>query len=429
MKLLIVSSGDFYSDYGGGQIYVKTIVDSVIDSGVDVTILSLSEKDDLVNSYRNCPVYCVDTNSPEVHIKITALLELIKPDIVHAHGLKAIVSRVCHEKEIPCMITIHHAGIFCPAGALMNQHDSICKIQSGLEVCMPCVLNNIRYGKYAYLLLKNIDKQKLVKLGVVINKIKFIPYITPVCESAVEIENIIHEWHDICMYSKLLIAPSKAIARSMELNGAESNKISVLPHGITRDMENTVNNEIKKDNYFRLFFVGRINYIKGLHVLLQAFSDISPDKPIQLHIIGTAETKNEYRYMKRLQNKYKDDKRVVWHGKISNNDIGRAISLYDVMVHPAICLEVYGLNIAEALMNRKPVIATRCGGPEDQIINEVNGILVEPNSPKVLRDAIIRLYENPGLLKEMILNAKKNVVFIESHVTELIKIYNRLATS
>jgi glycosyltransferase involved in cell wall biosynthesis len=425
MKLLIVSSGDFYSDYGGGQIYVKSIVDSFIDYGVDMAVVSLSDRDGIINKYRECPVLSLDINNQDVINKLSAILDIVKPDIVHAHGLKSIVSRVCYEKKIPCIITVHHAGVLCPAGALMNQHDEICKIHAGIDVCLPCVLNNVRYGKYAYLLLKYINKRQLVKFGEVIEKIQFIPFITPVLEAAADIEKKISEWHDICNYTKLLIAPSNAIATSMVLNGAELKKISVLPHGIIKHTENIEVIRHNNDDIVRFFFIGRINYIKGLHVLLKAFSEIEVRRPVQLHIIGSAGTRSEHRYMHKMQKKYINDYRIKWHGKINNEDIGRLISMYDVLVHPTICLEVYGLNIAEALLNHKPVIATRCGGPEDQIRNGENGILIEPNNVTALHDAMISLSDNPQLLQTMSSNTSKTVVSIIDHVNELINIYRQ----
>ena len=36
MKLFQIASGDFFSTYGGGQVYVKNIVDEMIRQGLDV---------------------------------------------------------------------------------------------------------------------------------------------------------------------------------------------------------------------------------------------------------------------------------------------------------------------------------------------------------------------------------------------------------
>lgn len=40
MKILQIASGDFFSTYGGGQIYVKNIVDEWIRRQQNVTVIS-----------------------------------------------------------------------------------------------------------------------------------------------------------------------------------------------------------------------------------------------------------------------------------------------------------------------------------------------------------------------------------------------------
>jgi len=55
--------------------------------------------------------------------------------------------------------------------------------------------------------------------------------------------------------------------------------------------------------------------------------------------------------------------------------------------------ESFGLVLVEAMACGKPVIATRCGGPEE-IVTPETGILVEPASPEALADGITCLIEN-----------------------------------
>ena len=57
MKLLQIASGDFFSTYGGGQVYVKNIVDEMIRQGLDVSVLSFVDKDIAVikHDYRGIP--------------------------------------------------------------------------------------------------------------------------------------------------------------------------------------------------------------------------------------------------------------------------------------------------------------------------------------------------------------------------------------
>ena len=47
----------------------------------------------------------------------------------------------------------------------------------------------------------------------------------------------------------------------------------------------------------------------------------------------------------------------------------------------------------ESILTGCPVIATKCGGPE-QFVNENNGILIEKSNPKSLADAMVFIYLN-----------------------------------
>ena len=64
------------------------------------------------------------------------------------------------------------------------------------------------------------------------------------------------------------------------------------------------------------------------------------------------------------------------------------------MVHPAICLEVYGISIAESLSMGRPVLATRCGGAEMQVKDGYNGWLISPNSVSEMHDKILYIIQH-----------------------------------
>ena len=139
-------------------------------------------------------------------------------------------------------------------------------------------------------------------------------------------------------------------------------------------------------------------------------------------MIGGAGNKGEERYMEQLQRKYAFSN-IVWHGKVPADKVFDTIKDYDVMVHPAIYLEVFGLNIAEALAMNKPVLATRCGGAEMQIVDGVNGWLVAPNDVEAMREKMSEIVEQGIAIGKDTLY--KGVNAIENHVNDLIKAYEK----
>ncbi|WP_342976983.1 glycosyltransferase family 4 protein [Bacteroides finegoldii] len=172
----------------------------------------------------------------------------------------------------------------------------------------------------------------------------------------------------------------------------------------------------------KFFYVGRICYVKGIHVLLQAFNSLQQDN-VELHLIGGAGNKGERRYMAQLQRKYKKDSRIIWHGKVEPEQVFDEIKNLHVLVLPSICLEIFGLNISESLAMGKPVLATRCGGAEMQIEDGVNGWLVEPNDAKALKAKMEDIINDVSIIPSMEMSGRKSVISIEEHCKILVNLY------
>lgn len=63
--------------------------------------------------------------------------------------------------------------------------------------------------------------------------------------------------------------------------------------------------------------------------------------------------------------------------------------------------ETFGRTIVEAMLAGKPVVSTRCGGPEDIVIDGVTGLLVPVKSPQDLAEAMIKLLRDRELAERM----------------------------
>ena len=215
-------------------------------------------------------------------------------------------------------------------------------------------------------------------------------------------QSVLDRMRCIWLYKKAaVIAANKKLAGLLALNGLSEN-VRLIPHGVEerpRLSFPTIDGKVK------LFFLGRVQYSKGLHVLLKALEGIDNSK-YELHVIGDAEpARREQRYYRKVL-KMAQGKSVVFHGRLPNDKIDAVISDMHVMVFPTICLEVYGISVAESLSIGRPVLATRCGGAEVQVQDGVNGWLVKPNSTEELRDKIQQLLDNPVLVAAAAGNAR-----------------------
>ncbi|MCX7598418.1 MAG: glycosyltransferase family 4 protein [Armatimonadetes bacterium] len=95
-------------------------------------------------------------------------------------------------------------------------------------------------------------------------------------------------------------------------------------------------------------------------------------------------------------------RRVIFAGAVAEHDLPLWYSACDVFVMPSRDIpgeppEGLGLVYLEANAAGKPVIAARTGGVEDAIADGQSGILVPPDDPEALADALKRLLCEPGL--------------------------------
>lgn len=418
MQILQIASGDFFSTYGGGQVYVKNIVDEMICQQYSVQVVSFVNRESTIEKkvYKTIDLYEVGNCGLE---ELQELIECIHPDIIHAHSHKAQIVVIGQALNIPVIVTAHHGGIVCPAGALLDCNDRICNTTVSYSHCLACCLRNIRSGKYWYPFMRLLPQKVYKRLGITLEKLPFIPFITPIGQTALSIERKQKEWKTIIEGCSRMIAPCDAIAEAMLRNGLDREKITILPHGIPLPSE--VPNFLPiVGGKIKFFYVGRICYVKGLHVLLKAFSLI--DNPhVELHLIGGAGNKSERRYEKKLKRKYASDSRIVWHGKVAPEQVFDVIKTFHIAVSVPIYLEVFGLNIAEALAMGKPVLATRCGGAEMQIEDGVNGWLVEPNDVNALTRKIQEISDSFTTYDSSL--STQRAISIQVHCKSLIKLY------
>jgi glycosyltransferase involved in cell wall biosynthesis len=89
----------------------------------------------------------------------------------------------------------------------------------------------------------------------------------------------------------------------------------------------------------------------------------------------------------------------------------------DIFILPSLG-ETFGIVLGEAMACGKPVIATRCGGPE-YIVTEKTGILVAPRDVTALTDAIIFMLNaystfDPEHIRQSVLHRFGEASFLEA---------------
>lgn len=221
-------------------------------------------------------------------------------------------------------------------------------------------------------------------------------------------------WNNYICQADVVIQLSQRMMTMARLNGLDVEKTKILANGVPATVCNTEFPSFERGIHF--YYMGRVCHSKGIHILLDAFHSIE-SRQCRLHINGANLGPSTDRYTSKLINKYRKDQRIEWLPQMPHDIISDVIQNYHVMVHPSIANETYSLSIAESLSNNRFVIATRCGGPEDQIKEGINGVLVEPNNRNQLYDAMNQYIKSPIIPKQNIYNN------LESHIKRLYDIY------
>jgi rhamnosyl/mannosyltransferase len=153
----------------------------------------------------------------------------------------------------------------------------------------------------------------------------------------------------------------------------------IVPWGV--DYDKFSGERIPHDEY-RLLFVGQMRPYKGMKVLFQAIKGIDAE----LGIVGDGHYKAEYEgYAHKL-----GLDNVRFHGAVPNGALRRLYLSSDVLVLPSVAVnEAFGLVTLEAAAAGCAVVASDLPGVRD-VVKEF-GMLVKPNDPKSLRDALVTL--------------------------------------
>ena len=153
----------------------------------------------------------------------------------------------------------------------------------------------------------------------------------------------------------------------------------------------------------RLAVIGRLHPLKGQRVLLEALAILKSDPPISCFLIGSGPDEP---YLRRRISELK-----VENVKIlpPTTDIRPALQESDVVVAPSLT-EGLGLSLLEAMAAEKVIVASRVGGITDLLIDRVNALLVPPNDPIALCQALSFILKNPREAVLMARNAHQSLL-------------------
>ena len=150
-----------------------------------------------------------------------------------------------------------------------------------------------------------------------------------------------------------------------------------------------------------VLYVGRIEPLKGLDILIGAVACVEDIPDISLVIVGgSPDADGEMERLKALSRELGIADRVVFTGAVSHADIPQYYNAADVFVLPSYH-ESFGLVALEAMACGTPVVASRVGGLTSFVSDGLTGYLIPWRCPEPFARRIETLLSNPILRDRM----------------------------
>lgn len=158
--------------------------------------------------------------------------------------------------------------------------------------------------------------------------------------------------------------------------------------------------------------IGPIIKEKGYETLVEAArSVIKKNKKVVFISIGDIGDVTLSSRLRKAMRKYsiKDSFRFLGY----RNDVPRILKEVDIYVVSS-KTESFSLAAIEAMAAGKPVVATRCGGPEEIVVHGETGFLIPLDSPEEMAEKILYLIDNPERRAKLGAEGRKR---FEAHFT------------
>lgn len=183
-------------------------------------------------------------------------------------------------------------------------------------------------------------------------------------------------------------------------NSVPAAKIFVNPLGANLALFNP---GIKSDDKFRVIFCGGMTPLKGIHYLVQAFSEL--DLPnTELWLIGDPPRDPR---LTELLNKYLRHN-IIFKGTFPQDKLRDLYTQGSVFVLPSLA-DGWGMVVLQAMACGLPVIVSDWTGAAEAVTEGENGFVIPTRSVDALKEKMLFLYDHKSTCTEMSKNAYEAV--------------------
>jgi glycosyltransferase involved in cell wall biosynthesis len=395
-------------ELGGLPTYVFDLCRGLTERGHDSVIMHSSESIPSIYNENNVPFERIPglqvwkSSSDTISIaKLRGILSYYNPDVIYIHLLSNLsILAFIIKSGIPVIRMFHEYSSLCLRKSREYLPGKRCKRALGWGCFFwGCIFGNPRPGSF-------LPRYSSLRV-----KLK-----------------------ELALYRKvnLSVVASKYMASVLIKNDFQKNKIAIIPYftNINKEFiysQTSIQSEtvLFKASFQRtLLFSGQVIKPKGLQLLVSALPLIDPK--YHLVVVGDGDYMG---VIKELANKLNLKDRIKFKGWVRHEEIYMTYLEADIVIVPSIWDEPFGLVGIEAMICGKPVISFHVGGVSEWLYHELNGLIVENQSPQGIAAAINHLLSDDIKMQNMGREARKiakETFCIEKHLDNLIHEMSRL---
>lgn len=214
---------------------------------------------------------------------------------------------------------------------------------------------------------------------------------------------LVHPWkcrleEGVMRRSDLVLALTPSLAAYLESIGIR--RVEVIPNGVaSADYAN-----LGDEGY--VLYAGRLDAPKRVDLLIQAYAMLKDyHDDVSLMIVGKGPRRRE---LMKLARECGVADRITFREWVARSELARIMGKCTVFVLPSL-YETFGIALVEAMACSKPVIASRVIGPQDYVVDGLNGMLFEPGNAEKLAQALETCLRDQPLRKSLGINARRTV--------------------
>ncbi|CAN5344064.1 glycosyltransferase family 4 protein [soil metagenome] len=329
---------------------------------------------------------------PEARAGIDAVLDRVRPDVVHLHNiyhqLSPSVLRPIKKRGIATVMTLHDYKLACPTYQFLDADGKIC------EACLP--------GKFRNATRKRCNQGSLAG------------------SALATIELSVHRATHAYDAVDALICPSEFLKSKMVQGRVYPERLVHLPNFCDFGQIAAATRPGS-----RVLYAGRLSPEKGVDVLVDAAVRLPAGVPVLIAGDGPERAVLE----KRAADRGVVD-RVTFLGRVPGPELHALMRASAVVVVPSRWYENQPMTILEASAAARPVVGSLLGGLPELIEDRVTGRLVPHDDPSALAAALSEVAADPATAHRMGLAARErtHAYSLDAHVEGLDEIYRSAAS-